>query len=343
MVNVLRLVGLRRGRVRAPPSMGGRQRARTRTPSLLRTPMPPTDMADIRGSRRLLADGQPAARAGSPEGARVGLRDAAKSAVRASGRGAGSGEQARDVHRLRERHVELGLELREWEPNAWPGPAHALERPLDGDGIGLQKEAPVQQLELRIQLARARRIADPRARHHLAVHGGCNVTRHRNRAVTAREDKINGGAVVAAVQQKVGAAQLAQRRDAHHIAGRFLDPYDARVLAQRADRDWRHVDAGARRHVVEHERKGRVIGDVLVILDQPLLRGLHIIGRDHEHTVRAVRRRLLAHLDRGRGLDRAGADHHGQLAHRLLLRDAQHVEPFGGREGGGLAGSAEHH
>ena len=86
------------------------------------------------------------------------------------------------------------------------------------------------------------------------------------------------------------------------------------------------VDAGAPRHVVEHDRQPRALGDGLEVLVQPFLRRLVVIRRHRQQAVDASLLHVARQLDHLARVVAAGAGQHRHLAADFLddqLDDAQ--------------------
>ena len=109
---------------------------------------------------------------------------------------------------------------------------------------------------------------------------------------------------------------------------RFLGRHDVRNLRQPQRRLDRHVHAGARRHVVEHDRQLHAFGDRLEVLIQAFLRRLVVVRRDREQPVGADAFHVARQLDHLARVVAARAGEHRHAAVGLFddqLHDAQLV------------------
>ena len=116
---------------------------------------------------------------------------------------------------------------------------------------------------------------------------------------------------------------------------------DVRVRRQRADGVGLDRDHRARRDVVEQHRQLGRVGDGGEMCDQPALRRLRVVRRDHQQTVRTFGRAGLGQPDAVCGVVGARAgDDAGPVAHRLE-HGAQQLELLvvgGGRRLAGGSG-----
>ena len=123
---------------------------------------------------------------------------------------------------------------------------------------------------------------------------------------------------------------------------RLLHRADIRDLGEPRDRLWLCVDHDPAGDVVEDHRpvgRGRHGPDVG---DDPALRRLVVVRRDHEEAVDAERVRLLGEVDRVGGRVRPGAgDHRATVAHGLDRRRVE-CHPLLVRQSRRLAGRARY-
>ena len=94
-----------------------------------------------------------------------------------------------------------------------------------------------------------------------------------------------------AVQEKRGLriARYSKRGDLRslvHRAGRFLDRHNRRQFAEAGDRFGLHVFGGSTGDVVQHNRQVALFRHGFVVLVEPFLRRLVVIGSDHQRPIR---------------------------------------------------------
>ena len=100
-------------------------------------------------------------------------------------------------------------------------------------------------------------------------------------------------------------------RHPDHAGGGILDAGDVLQFEQPLHGIDRHVDHRARRDVVDDDRNADRIVDRLEVLVEALLGRLVVVGRHHQHGIRACLFGMLSEFDRFLGGIRAGARDHG--------------------------------
>ncbi len=103
------------------------------------------------------------------------------------------------------------------------------------------------------------------------------------------------------------------------------------------------VRAGAPGNVVDEQRQLRGARHRRVVLDDALLGGLVVVGRDQQRPVGAGALGVSGELDGRRRVVGAGARHHRHAPAHGLHRDLDHGLVLGVRERGRLAGGAAGH
>src|SRR5262245_7766489 len=183
-----------------------------------------------------------------------------------------------------------------------------LERAFDGNGIGRQaQEIAAERKELLVPLLRPGQVSLVEGREHRFDVAGNDVPHHRNDAAPTDRQKRQGQAVVPREN-----CQIAQGRDLRrlvHRARRFLDRHDIRQFGDAGDRLGFDILRRAAGNVIENNRQIDLGGDRAVMLKEPFLRGLVVIGGDHQGGVGAGLLRELREADRLARAVRPGARH----------------------------------
>ena len=105
----------------------------------------------------------------------------------------------------------------------------------------------------------------------------------------------------------------------------------------------RHVDHRAAGNIVDDDRNADGVVDRLVVLVEPFLRRLVVIGRDDQHRVGARLLGVLRQFDRLGGRIRAGAGDHRHPALGLIDAPFHHLLVLVMRQRRALAGGADRH
>ena len=165
--------------------------------------------------------------------------------------------------------------------------------------------------------------------HHLPDLAGDEVARDGDHAVAAQLDHRLGVVVVARPHQEALGRAAQDRLDLVEVAARLLDADDVRYLGQAERGLGRHVERGARRHVVEDAWQRGRLGQRREVTDQALLRRLVVVRHRQHHRVHAgvdagshQRQRLVRCVRRRAAHQRhVGADGlaHGAPDRNLLL------------------------
>ena len=132
-------------------------------------------------------------------------------------------------------------------------------------------------------------------------------------------------------------------RDPHHVGGRVFHARDVVELEQARHGIDGHVDHRTRRNVVDDDRNADGIIDRLEVLIKPLLRGLIVIRRHHQHGIGTAILRVPRELDRLLRRIRPRACDHGNPAPRLLHTPTDDLLVFLVRERRAFSGGADRH
>ena len=129
--------------------------------------------------------------------------------------------------------------------------------------------------------------------------------------------------------------------DPADVAGRVLDPDDARQLGELAHRRRRHVDDRAAGDVVDDDRQLDRVVERPVVVVEPALARLVVVGGDDERRVGADALGVAHQADRLLGVVRAGAGDHRDPAGCGLDDDLDAALVLGVGERRRLAGGAD--
>ena len=122
---------------------------------------------------------------------------------------------------------------------------------------------------------------------HVAGFAADDVRLHADDAHAAQRHEQVGVAVVAAIDVEAVFGRTGDLGDLIEVPAGLLDGHDVVHGAQPRHGVGRHVEAGARGHVVEHVGQRRGLRDGLEMEDQSVLRRLVVVGRDLQEAVHA--------------------------------------------------------
>ncbi len=167
-------------------------------------------------------------------------------------------------------------------------PPHLLQRPFHRNRIGLDEQVAMQCGQRGVDRRRRPRIAPQRRLAHVGAsrrarrwrsprsHPRAPASIHSRAVASSPESSTE---IIAAVRQ--------------HLA-RALESATASLMAticgccdEASHGRWQHVHRGPRRHVVQDHRHARGVGYGLEVQEQPLLRGLVVVGRHDQDRVHA--------------------------------------------------------
>ena len=170
-----------------------------------------------------------------------------------------------------------------------------------------------------------------------------DVGRDRDAAMAAMRHVAEDGCILARQLIEVLAHRRALLRHPHHAGGRILHAGDVLQFEQPRHGVDRHVDHRTAGDVVDDDRNPDRVVDRLEVLVHAFLGRLVVIGRHHQHGIRACLLRVLGELDGLLG--RIGASTRDDRRAALGLVDA----PFDDAlvlvmaQGGAFAGRADGH
>ena len=197
-------------------------------------------------------------------------------------------------------------------------------------------------VELELKLARGLEVAFFAERGQLAHVSGRRVRRDGNNAERAHSHSYSSKAVVAAVKVETDVvADFRRVLELVDVAARFLDANEPVYLCEAGDGLRSDVDARARRHVVDYDRKLGGFGYRLIVLDDAVLRAFVVIRRDDERAVRAERLDGGGFFRGGRGAVAARADYDGHAMRDLFYNELGRFFILVVRYRGGFARRAE--
>ena len=183
--------------------------------------------------------------------------------------------------------------------------------------------------------------------HRRLTHGGHlrrrHIGGHRDVAVAAGQNQLQGGGVVAGIDQEIVAAALTDFPRALQVAGGFLDADDVRHLGETLHGFRQQVAGGAAGHVVENLRDVHRPGHGQEMLIEAFLGRLVVVRRHQQAGVGAVALGVTGKADGFLGAVGAGTGDHRNpfVGHRHDLAD--HTVVFLEAQGGGLTGGAHRH
>ena len=161
--------------------------------------------------------------------------------------------------------------------------------------------------------------------------------------MAAMRHEAERGDVLAGHLVEILTDRRALLRHPRHIGGGVLDAGDVLALEQPLHGVDRHIDDRPAGDVVDDDRNADGVVDRLVVLVQPFLGRLVVIGRHDQHRVGARHLGVLRQLDRLGGRVRAGAGDHRHAAVDLVDAPLHHLLVLVMTERGALAGGADRH
>ncbi len=288
--------------------------------------------------------------AGTPS---VASRAATSTALRATaqpGRNAGSVTSPARAEEFGKARVSGIIERQERLAQVTGGKAHQLECCLDRDGVRAALEVgPEERQPARVNEPGALPVAGP-SRPAQGSHLGRDLVRgDADHAVPAHGQDRERPGVVPCKDGEPRRTVAQDGGDLIEVPGRLLHPGDHGVLGEAKQRAGLDVRPGARRHVVDDDRKAALVGHGPVVRLEHALVGAVVVGSDHERGVGAEPGGPSGRPDGrggvvrpGPGQDR-GARPAGSAARSDLDRDRDHPLALGERKRGRLAGGAAGH
>ena len=119
-----------------------------------------------------------------------------------------------------------------------------------------------------------------------------------------------------------------------------LTPTMLGIAASRAKCSRFHVDPRAPLHAIDDDREAGGFSDCLVVLVQPFLGGLVVVGCDGEDAIDARHSELVGELDDFARVVTARASQHRNAAPGFFDRDLDNAQVFVARESRAFAGGA---
>src|SRR3954467_10394425 len=216
--------------------------------------------------------------------------------------------------------------------------AKKVERRLDRDGMGLDREQLVDRFELLVDLSRGLGVAFTEGADHRLDTRADDVRVHAHTTDGAELEERQHEVVVPRVEVEIGLGDDAPRLG--DVVIRLLDRPDAGDLREVDDRFRLDFDHDAPLDVVDDDRAVADVGDRAEVLDDPTGGGLVVVRRDDEEPVYAE---LVRFTRQGNGVSggvRAGAGDNGAAPAQDVNRDPEQLEPLVVREIRALAGRA---
>ena len=251
--------------------------------------------------------------------------------------------QAQGTEDLPRTFMVHGAECRQWQ--SWFGQAQTelVQAPFYRNRVGFGAEQGEKIGELLVQIPRMHGIAG-QGRIAERCHGRRrDIGSDRNHAIGTAQHGLRAATIVTAEYGEIRTLECNGGSDTLAIGARFLQAHDAFVSSQARGGFRQHVAAGARRHIVEHDRQPGFVGDRGKMPEQSFLGRPHIIRGHDQGSVGADGMGAARGHDGFARIRCAGSRQHRHAPGYALEREPERAFEFGLAQGMRFASGAGHH
>src|SRR6267143_4005104 len=254
------------------------------------------------------------------------------------GHGRRTGDEPEHFEHSPDARLIFRLGRHEWQAPYRFEQAHIRHRGLHGDGIRLHEINFHKRMIAAVNRARGRKVAlegEPRQLRHFRWDF---VGDDGDDAAPTQRDERERDGVVAGEDDEVIRHSIEYRCHLGDVTRGFLDANNIFDFGEALHGRRLDVHAGAALHAVQNNRQGRGLGDGAIVLEQPFLRRLVVIGCDREEPIYTESGKLAREGDDFRGVITACTPEDWHLTLSQFDGDLNDAKMFFVRERGALAG-----